>query len=185
MESLVSYFVVAMLAWVPLHAHLPLESRDHALARYESIARDVASVVLDENEAPLFEGPDGRTETALLMLAVASFESSFSKRVDEGLRRGDHGQSYCLMQMHIGDGATREGWNGRQLIEDRKLCFRAALHILQASFSACRNLPVGDRLSAYASGHCFADAAISRSRVGRARSWWEAHVPPKDANTDS
>lgn len=181
MESLASYLVVAMLAWVPVHAHAPLESREHVLARYESIANDVATVALDDNETPLFEGPDGRTETALLMLAVASYESSFSKRVDEGIRRGDHGYSYCLMQIHIGPGATREGWNGRQLIEDRKLCFRAALHILQASFTACRKLPVDDRLSAYASGHCFADAMISRSRVGRARAWWESHAPPREA----
>ncbi len=185
MESLVSYLVAAMLAWVPPHAHAPIESRDHVLARYESIARDVASVALDESEAPVFEGPDRRTETAVLMLAVASYESSFSRRVDEGTRRGDHGHSYCLMQVQVGGGATREGWNGRQLIEDRKLCFRAALHILQASFAACRKLPLDDRLSAYASGHCFADAEISRSRVWRARAWWEAHAPPRELASET
>jgi hypothetical protein len=185
MESLVSYLVAAMLAWVPLHAHAPIESRDHVMARYESIARDVATVALDESEASLFDGEDGRTETALLMLAVASYESSFSKRVDDGIRRGDHGYSYCLMQIRVGSGATREGWSGRQLIENRKLCFRAALHILQASFTACRNLPVDDRLSAYASGHCFAAAEISRSRLGRARAWWESHSPPKELATES
>ena len=185
MESLVSYLVAAMLAWVPPHAHASLESRDHVLARYESIARDVVSVALDETEAPVFEGPDSRTETALLMLAVASYESSFSKRVDEGVRRGDNGHSYCLMQIHVGQGATREGWSARQLIEDRRLCFRAALHILQASFLACRKLPFDDRLSAYASGHCFADAVVSRSRVWRARAWWQAHAPPKELATES
>jgi hypothetical protein len=185
MESLVSYLVVAMLAWVPLHAHAPLESRGNVLARYESIARDVASVAFDDRETPLFDGADGRTETALLMLAVASYESSFSKRVDDGIRRGDHGYSYCLMQIHVGSGATREGWNARQLIEDRKLCFRAALHILQASFTACRSLPVDDRLSAYASGHCFPEARISRSRVGRARAWWESHAPPSETASET
>jgi hypothetical protein len=170
-----------MLAWVPVHAHLPLESSERVLARYESIARDVALVALDENEAPLLEGEDGRTQTALLMLAVASYESSFSKRVDDGSRRGDHGLSFCLMQIRVGTGTTREGWNGWQLIEDRKRCFRAALHILRASFSACRMLPIDDRLSAYASGHCFPYAEISRSRLGRARAWWEAHLPPREA----
>ncbi|HZU82989.1 MAG TPA: hypothetical protein VE987_08740, partial [Polyangiaceae bacterium] len=161
--------MAAMLAWVPLHAHAPLESREHAMQRYESIARDAVSVALDENEAPLYDGPDARTETALLMLAVASFESSFSKRVDDGIRRGDHGHSYCLMQIQVGFGTTREGWTGRQLIDNRRLCFRAALHILQASFAACRKLPMEDRLSAYASGHCFPDAEVSRSRIERAR----------------
>jgi len=185
MESLVAYLVSAMLTWVPLHEHAPIESRDDVLSRYGDIARDAASVALDENETPLFDGPDARTETAVLMLSVASFESSFSKRVDDGIRRGDHGLSYCLMQIHVGNGATREGWSGRQLIEDRKLCFRAALHILQASFTACRKLPIDDRLSAYASGHCFSEARVSRSRVGRARAWWESHAPPREVASES
>jgi hypothetical protein len=185
MESLVSYLVAAMLSWVPLHAHAPLESREHVLQRYESIARDAASVALDDSEPPLFEGTDGRTETALLMLAVASYESSYSQRVDDGTRRGDHGRSYCLMQIRVGFGSTREGWSGRQLIDNRKLCFRAALHILQASFTACRKLPIDDRLSAYASGRCFPAAEISRSRLGRARTWWETHTPPKEVASET
>jgi hypothetical protein len=180
MESLVSYLVTAMMAWVPPHAHAPLESHDRVLQRYESIARDAAVVALDEKELPLFEGADGRTETAILMLSVASFESSFNKGVDDGHQRGDHGSSYCLMQIRVGLGSTREGWSGRQLIDDRKLCFRAALHILQASFTACRHLLVADRLSAYASGRCYPSAAVSRSRLGRARTWWEAHAPPRE-----
>jgi hypothetical protein len=180
MESLVSYLVAAMLAWVPPNAHAVLESRDQVLARYDSIARDAVSVALDESEAPVLGGPDSRAETALLMLAVASYESSFSKGVDEGARRGDNGHSYCLMQIHVGQGATREGWSARQLIENRRLCFRAALHIMQASFAACRKLPFDDRLSAYASGHCFQSAKISRSRVWRARAWWRAHAPPRE-----
>ena len=145
MESLVSYLVVAMLAWVPAYAHAPFESSGQVLERYESIARDLATVALDESEPPLFTGVDSRTETALVMLSVASFESSFSKSVDDGIRRGDRGLSYCLMQIHVGNGVTREGWTGQQLIEDRKQCFRAALHILQHSFSACRALAVDDR----------------------------------------
>ena len=135
-------------------------------------------MALDENEASLFDGEGGRSETALLLLSVASYESAFNARVDDGTRRGDHGLSYCLMQIRVGEGATREGWSGKQLVEDRKRCFRAALHILHASFTACRRLPIDDRLSAYASGHCFADARISRSRVFRARSWWESHALP-------
>src|SRR5215467_1634672 len=119
MESLVSYLVAAMLAWVPAYSHAPSEAPERVVERYESIVRDLASVVLDESESPLFNGSDGRTETALLMLSVASFESSFSKRVDDGVRRGDRGLSYCLMQIHVGNGQTREGWTGPQLIEDR------------------------------------------------------------------
>jgi hypothetical protein len=185
MDSLVAYLVAAMVGWVPLHVHAPRESPDQVQARYESIARDVATVAFDEAEAPLFEGPDGRTQTALLMLSVASYESGYRKGVDDGVRLGDHGHSFCLMQIRLGQGATREGWTGPALIHDRQLCFRAALHILRASFGICHTLPVEDRLSAYATGHCFADAKISRTRVGRARAWREAHAPPKALPTHS
>jgi hypothetical protein len=185
MDSLVAYLVAAMVGWVPLHSQAQWESADDAQARYESIARDAASVAFDDAETPLFSGPEGRMQTALLMLSVASYESYYMKKVDDGRGRGDGGGSYCLMQLHIGNGATREGWKGADLTSDRKLCFRAGLHVLHASFDACRALPVDDRLSAYASGHCFTDAAISRSRVARARKWRVTHVPPKELPTES
>jgi hypothetical protein len=187
MDSLVAYLVAAMIGWVPLQSHLPSESVDEAQARYESIARDAAAVAFDEAEAPLFSGPEGRTQTALLMLSIASYESGYAKRVDDGRGLGDHGHSYCLMQLRIGRGTTHEGWTGPELTSDRKRCFRAGLHVVRTSFGVCRALPVDDRLSAYATGHCFADAKISRSRVARARAWRASHVPPKEvtAGTDS
>jgi len=185
MESLVTYLVAAMLSWVPLYAHAPHESAADARVRYESIARDVAAVVLDGGEQPLFGGASGRAETAVLMLSVASYESSFRKSVDDGTGRGDHGLSYCLMQIRVGDGATAEGWSGPELIENRKLCFRAALHMLRGSFGVCRKLAVEDRLSAYATGRCLPDVEISRSRVGRARAFWETHAPPRTTPIES
>ena len=126
MDSIVAYLVAAMIGWVPLHAHLPSESVDDARARYESIARDVVSVAFDESESPVFSGPEGRTQTALLMLSVASYESGYRKVVDDGRRLGDHSHSYCLMQVRVGTGVTREGWSGHDLVTDRRLCFRAA-----------------------------------------------------------
>jgi hypothetical protein len=178
MESIVSYLLAAMIAWVPLQAHAPVESTDDVRSRYESIARDAVSVAFDESEAPLLDGEDGRLRTALLMLSVASYESFYQKMVDEGLRRGDNGRSVCLMQIRVGEGKTREGWRRADLLRDRTLCFRAGLHILHASFDMCRRLPVADRMSAYATGHCFANAQVSRSRVARARAWWTSHAPP-------
>ena len=139
MDSLVAYLVAAMIGWVPLHAHTPSESIDDARDRYESIARDVVSVAFDESESPVFSGPEGRTQTALLMLSVASYESGYRKKVDDGRRLGDHWHSYCLMQVRVGTGVTREGWTGRDLVTDRRLCFRAGLHILRSSFGACRD----------------------------------------------
>jgi hypothetical protein len=185
MNSLVAYLVAAMTAWVPIKAHAWMESPEATMARYESIARDAAEVALDESEVPMFDGPDGRTRTAVLMLAVASYESFYRKAVDVGIQRGDHGRSYCLMQIFIGDGRTHEGWNGRQLVEDRKLCFRAGLHIMHGSMSDCRKFPFDDRLSAYVTGHCYVHSEVSRSRIGRARAWWATHALPADASAES
>jgi hypothetical protein len=119
------------------------------------------------------------------MLSVASYESSYRKTVDDGRGRGDHGRSYCLMQIRVGNGTTPEGWSGAELVEDRQRCFRSALHFLRGSFGICHRLPIDDRLSAYATGHCMENAPISRSRVGRARTWWEGHAPPTLSPTES
>jgi hypothetical protein len=181
MEAILSYLTAAMIAWIPLHAHAPFEASDDVLSRYESIVRDVVEVAFDEGESPLYGGEDGRMRTALMMLSVASFESGYRKRVDEGQRRGDHGRSYCLMQIQVGNGTTREGWTGRDLVTDRRLCFRAALHILQDSLTACRRLAPQDRLSKYASGRCFENAEVSRTRVDRAWAWLATHAAPRPA----
>jgi hypothetical protein len=180
MDVLITYLVTAMIAWVPPRMNeLPDASESHAdvLARYESIARDAATVARDESESPVFDGPDARTRTALLMLSVASFESSYRRDVDLGIGQGigDGGRSFCLMQVLVGRSKTREGWTGRELVSDRQKCFRAGLHILRASFGACHALPLVDRLSAYASGHCARDMYQSQSRVNRALGWWQGY----------
>ena len=122
MDSLVAYLVAAMIGWVPLHVHAPAESIEEARMRYESIARDAVAVAFDDSEAPLFSGPEGRTQTAFLMLSVASYESGYRS---QGRRRpralGDHGHSYCLMQVRVGTGVTREGWTGHDLVSNRQL----------------------------------------------------------------
>ncbi len=179
MPDLVTYLMSAMAAWVPLHAHA--EPGDETRARYEAIARDALAVATDEAEAPIFPGPQGRAQTALLMLAVASLESAYRKAVDDGTRLGDHGRSYCLMQIRVGDGVTREGWSGHDLVGDRTRCFRAGLHVLRGSFNACRKLPLTDRMSAYATGRCIEGLESSRRRVGRALAWWDTHAPPRES----
>jgi hypothetical protein len=185
MDSLVAYLVAAMVGWVPVYAQPDHETRDEVIDRYESIARDAATVALDPDETPLFDGPDGRARTALLMLSVASFESGYRKRVDDGRGRGDNGHSFCLMQIRVGTGATREGWTGPDLVEDRTRCFRAALHILRTSFGICHSAPLEDRLSAYASGSCTAGTEASKKRILRARNWSATHEVPRIGPTDS
>jgi hypothetical protein len=184
MDSLVAYLVAAMVGWVPVYAQ-PQESRDEVMDRYESIARDAATVALDPDETPLFDGPDARAKTALLMLSIASFESGYRKRVDDGRSRGDSGKSFCLMQIRVGTSATHEGWTGPDLVEDRTRCFRAALRILRNSFGICHSSPVEDRLSAYASGSCTAGTEASRRRILRARDWGATHQLPRIGPTDS
>jgi hypothetical protein len=178
MESLVAYLLTAMLSWVPPYEHAPREAAADTRERYASIARDVAEVAMEGDEEPLFGGKNGRIQTAVLMLAIASYESSFTKSVDEGSGLGDNGHSYCLMQIYVGKGVTAEGWTGQDLVQDRKRCFRAGLHMLRRSFGVCHNLQLDDRISAYATGHCLPNMRLSRSRMYRARSYWESHAPP-------
>jgi hypothetical protein len=107
LTPLAKYLLSAMSAWIPPSAQSALEPVDEARVRYESIASDLASVVNEEDVAPLFEGPSGRAQTALVALSVASFESYFRRDVDAGERTGDQGHSWCLLQIKIGDGKTR------------------------------------------------------------------------------
>jgi hypothetical protein len=89
------------------------------------------------------------------------------------------------MQIFLGPGRTHEGWRGRDLIDDRKLCFRAGLHIMHGSMSDCRKMPFDDRLSAYVTGHCFFNMTLSRQRFARARAWWMLHDLPADSSSQS
>ena len=70
------------------------------------------------------------------------------------------------------------GSGGPDLIADRRLCFRAGLRIIRKSFSACRRLPMMERLSAYASGNCDGGREASKKRVGAAIRWVNASRPP-------
>jgi len=90
---------------IPALAETPEETR----ARYESIATDVASVVYDEKESPMIQGIRGREASAAILLSIAFHESSFRKAVDKNIGpggRGDHGDSWCLMQLNVGKGRT-------------------------------------------------------------------------------
>lgn len=128
MHQLITYLLVAMTAWVPVRNLTAWgESKEDVLARYESIANDVASVALDPDEPPVFTGAAGRTKTALLVMSVASFEGGFQKFVDDGEcndsrfsadRRGgcDGGRAYTIWQLH-----AREFGGGFVLLSDGRL----------------------------------------------------------------
>ena len=183
------------------------ETVEDATSRYEDIAKDVAYVVWDEDEKPIFHGSRGRERTAMVLLAVATFESGFRKDVDFGvgkMSKGDGGKSWCLNQVNLGKrdsvGSTPnrivvnigggfkitdhqdEGWSGQDLVDDRQKCFHAALSILRSSFASCSRNPMEERLTQYASGHCDQGEDASRKRMGLALRWMGTKLPKfKDA----
>ena len=163
--------MTAMTTWNPPGQHR--EGEQAATERYASIAHDVAEVALDSNEDPLFDGEGARAQTALLLTAVASFESGFRKEVDQGSIRGDSGRSWCILQVQV-FGRTAEQWTGKDLIEDRKRCVRASLHRMHDSFEACKKLPQVHRLSGYTRGRCGPDPK-AEWRMRREMNWWKAH----------
>jgi len=181
--KLLEWAVSAMLGWT-----VPAGEQDASRARYEAIAKDAIEVAYDQAERPIFGGEEGRLKTLSLMLAIASMESGFEAAVDSGEKRGDSGSSWCFMQIHLpGDsritlskdfyGYAGKGWNGRDLVNDRKKCFRAGLHIARESFTICRNLSV------YSSGKCRRDDSEpkARHRVARARELWAKETPGRDS----
>lgn len=219
MNQAALYFLAMMQAWVPTgfdtDAHELKGARETAietLERFESIANDVTNVVMDPNEPSVFTGDDARMKTGALILGIAFHESGFRKSVDFGTERGDNGRSWCMMQINIGKRLvtnpndapnkwensylpTAEGWMGRDLVEDREKCFRAALHIIKNTWG-CGSLY--DHLSVYASGSCYTakdykravDAqdekemtrirvirAASRERVFKGTGYFTSHTP--------
>lgn len=174
------------------------ETKEEAIARYESIATDVASVVSEEK--PLFKGPTGRIKTALVILSIMNFESSFRRDVDLGLgklAKGDGGKSVCLMQLNIGDKRTFawnteklrmaapndppnevvEGWDQKELLADRKKCIRAGYRIIKMSFDATSKLPVTEWLRVYASGNVENGSQASKTRMNLALHYFQDHRP--------
>lgn len=171
------------------------ETEEEALTRYRSIAADLVRVVYDPNVKPLFTGPNGRSRTLAVMLSVMFHESSFMRHVDYGLgkyARGDSGKSVCMMQLYVGAGRTmrwnvvhdrpvkwndpvseiRDGYTGDEILQDRKLCFREGIKVLQLSFGGTRGMSLDDRLRIYASGSPDKGALASRNRMRLAMSWF-------------
>lgn len=136
--------------------------------RYASIGTDLEDVLLKSK--PLFGDDENRHKTAALMLAIASFESGFVKSVDVGSRRGDNGESYCIMQVRLGKQNVYFGpeemraWKGADLSSDRKKCFAAGLEALRLSVSRCGTGPNGRALNIYASGSCETPSAEAKHR---------------------
>jgi hypothetical protein len=170
MITLAPYLYATALAWSPLSAH-DYTRVDRAVtdARYHSIAEDLERVVLDPREAPLFDGPTARAQTAVLMLAIASFESGgFRADVDrQDEASGDGGAAWCLAQLHL---PYAKG------LTDRASCFRGMLHALHDSWDMCATdgWDPAYHITGYTVGHCEANEPEALHRAGRAMKWWAA-----------
>jgi hypothetical protein len=182
----------------PQYLKEAIETKEEATARYESIAKDIATVVFDEDEKVITGGDQGRLRMASIILSIILHESGVRKDVDYGLgkqSRGDGGRSWCLMQLQIGKGKTLP-WNkvqhrfflpkdppeelapqytGEEIIKDRVKCIRSGLHVIVGT--ACTRYAPGDWLKAYASGSCSGGAEASRSRMNLAIRWFATHTP--------
>lgn len=202
MDKFIAWMIAFMVSQAPpgrdIYIPEAKESKEEALARYESIARDIAAVVTEEE--PLFRGPQGRLKTASVILSIMRHEGAFRKDVDTGvgkMARGDQGRSVCLMQVNVGKGRTFpwnvvknkpalpadpagevvQGWTGAELLADRKNCIRAGYRIIRVSFGSGGGLPPTEWLRVYASGSREGGSRESRSRMGLALRYFSEHRP--------
>lgn len=184
-EALAAWMLAIMMTSVPPgKSRRPKEAEESAeegRARYAAIARAIAEVSLDPDEAPLFEGKDGRRKTATLMLAMSRYESTWRRDVDLGIgprARGGGGRYWCLMQIAVPKGKTPEGWTGRDLVESRERCFRRALHILQRGKRVCKKSGGTSFVNHYASGYCDRAKEPVKKRVDLMNRWLREHPFP-------
>ena len=176
-EGLATYLVSAMAAWVPMAEHAWVERPDVTSSRYASIAETIASVVAEQ--PPVFEGGEdqARVRTALLLAAIASYESHYAARVDDC--RVSNGGALGLWQTVV---------PRARVCGDRTSAARVALAMIRQSWSECRGNAELDRLSFYTDGVCHASWGRSRWRVGRGERYWQrtplvVETPPTEAET--
>lgn len=164
--DLVDYLFAFFLAAVPPQQHAYKEPLETTFARYNAIAEDIARVASDPDEEPLFEGDDARARTAVLLGSIAASESFLRADVDTCRTRGDGGRSVTVFQLQRAP---------RSVCTDREEAVRLALARVRESLSACRALPVAERLALYTSGRCDRGQRASRMRWARAERWLSTH----------
>jgi len=170
------------------------ETKEESLTRYRDIASNIVDVVYDSKTKPLFIGKYGRARTVSIIISVMLYESGFMRNVDFGLGkfgRGDHGNSWCMVQLNVGSMGTGrtmkwntkedrtprfgdnpadifQGFTGPELVQDRHRCIREGLKVMRVSFLACQGmqLPIDQKLRVFAAGKCDEnDDAEEKSRL--------------------
>ena len=126
--------------------------------RYENISKDMADAIIETK--PIFNDENSNIKTAALLTSIAFYESGFRKDIDYGNIRGDHGNSWCLMQINVYNQHVRVGnkeiksWTGKDLVLDRKKCFIAAIESIRESMNYCSKLKAPSYISGYTTGKC-------------------------------
>jgi hypothetical protein len=186
--SLAIYLLNFEVEQVPLSS-FPKETETHVYSRYVAYAENAAEVSLDPNEDSLFPGEDGRVKTALLIMAVRTFES-FQKEgpihgdchenADRQCRKEtDKPHSFCHMQIQPGVGIVldKKYWryalpgelsiHSSDLDADDKLCDRVGLHMMRQSLAARKDLTVytGEELG----------GKMAKNRMNLAQRWYASH----------
>lgn len=143
--SLHDRILATMLRLSPPEKHKPPpgweETNEQAMARYDSIATDIASVARSRMEAAALVG-------------VAWHESGFAHDVDAGAcyqagafkGRCDGGRATSIFQL--------QGGESQKYKEDRRAATKEALHRMLQSRKACSMNSEPERLAAYAGGNC-------------------------------
>lgn len=161
------YLFNAMTSWVPESQHSYYEKEEVTDARYMNIALAIAEVALDPNQEPLFNGDEGRVQTALVLASIASHESHFSYDVVNCLKAGDNGLAWGPFQTHSGKVRTCAS-----LVEAATI----ALGMVRNSITHCQTVPTPDKLSIYTNGQCRRSSA-SRARMNRALYYYSQNKP--------
>lgn len=144
------------------------ETVEARASRYVSISNALAEVVIaSEASAPIFNSS--------IVLAITWHESGWNRDVDEGIKRGDHGRSWCLGQINIGDGSIY-GFDGPSLVADHYACLYVSHRIAHASLRACRKDGHANWLAQYASGSCKNGREASAIRMRTASAFYDHMV---------
>jgi hypothetical protein len=93
------------------------------------VAQAISTVV--ESERPLFKDDNAKTRTAALIVAVSFREGSFREKVT-----GDHGNSFCTMQINRSIGGNES------LNDDPEACIRTGISLLRQSMRICPASPI-------------------------------------------
>ncbi len=170
-DDLAIYLLGAMNTFYPQSNHTWMEKPIVTETRYEQFAEDIAKVVLDPRVKPLFSGEDGPIKTALLLVVLARYESSYRNDVMTCTKLGDKGVSFGPFQSQrfpdtVCQGNFQAAW--------------VAIEMIHESFQVCHGTAMSYRLAEYTDGNAWdTPRAYKRSsdRMDTAIHYYSTHKP--------